>query len=88
MNKTIKKYKKLYGNLDEHIDSLITINKKEFERAGKLLYKDFSPESFYNNKEWVITDWEDAQTIGFALAVYYDKIAEQYCDLKDYKNKK
>lgn len=88
MDKFIEYLKNHCENIDESIDAILKIHKLELERTEKLLHKDFSPFSFQDNKEWVIKDWEEAQTIGFALAEYYDKIAKQYCDLKDYKNKK
>lgn len=62
-------------NEKDALKAVLKIQKMTLDRLDKLLYKTFIP----GVNEITLTDWEDLQVIGFALAAYYDTIADNYC---------
>ena len=62
-------------NKKDTLKTVLKIQKKTLDRIDKLLYKTITPDV----NEITLTDWEDLQIIGFALAAYYNTIANNYC---------
>lgn len=67
--------KKIMIKYEDTLKSVLKIQKMTLDRINKLLYETITPDV----NEITLTDWEDLQVIRYALAAYYDTVANNYC---------